>query len=75
MPYYEFPHTRNYDNDLGFIIREIERLSKLYDDIIKNIDQQVGELIEIRFNNLMINAIYDPATETITLKKGVLEEV
>ena len=28
MGYYEFPHTRNYDTDLGYIIRKLKKISE-----------------------------------------------
>ena len=35
MSYYEFPHSRNYDGDLGFIIKKIIELSESYDKFFK----------------------------------------
>lgn len=35
MSFFEFPHTRTYDSDLGWLIKEYETL----DDAIKNLDQ------------------------------------
>ena len=29
MSYFEFPHTRDYDGDLGYIIKKIEESKKL----------------------------------------------
>ena len=31
MSYFEFPHTRNYEGDLGFIIKKLEDLTQKYD--------------------------------------------
>ena len=31
MGYYDFPHTRNYDSDLGFLIKKYKELSNQYD--------------------------------------------
>ena len=31
MGYYEFPHTRNYDSDLGFLIEYYKEVKKSYD--------------------------------------------
>ena len=31
MSYFEFPHTRNYDGDLGYIIKKLEELNDKYD--------------------------------------------
>ena len=47
MGYYDFPHTRNYDTDLGYIIKELniikQELKKLC--IIKNIEVKNEHLI------------------------------
>lgn len=32
MSYFEFPHTRNYDGDLGFVIKKIIELTEKYND-------------------------------------------
>ena len=31
MSYFEFPHTRNYDGDLGWLIKKVEELTSAYD--------------------------------------------
>lgn len=33
MGYYDFPHTRNYDSDLGFLIKKYKYLSNQYADL------------------------------------------
>lgn len=35
MAYFEFPHTRNYDGDLGFIIKKIIELTDRYNDFFE----------------------------------------
>lgn len=35
MSYFEFPHTRNYEGDLGWIIKKVIELSANYDDFFK----------------------------------------
>jgi hypothetical protein len=32
MSYFEFPHTRNYDGDLGYIIKAVDELTKRYNN-------------------------------------------
>ena len=39
MSYFEFPHTRTYDTDLGWLIKD----AKEADDIIKNILQWIAD--------------------------------
>lgn len=38
MSYFEFPHTRTYDSDLGWLIKDV----KSADDLIKNILQWIS---------------------------------
>jgi hypothetical protein len=33
VSFFEFPHTRTYDSDLGWLISEVEKISKEYQDI------------------------------------------
>lgn len=33
MSFFEFPHTRTYDSDLGWLISEVEKIAKTYDEI------------------------------------------
>lgn len=35
MSYFEFPHTRSYDGDLGYIIKRLEELTAKYDTFMK----------------------------------------
>lgn len=39
MSFFEFPHTRTYDSDLGWIIKDV----KTADDVIKNILQWIEQ--------------------------------
>lgn len=65
MSYFEFPHTRNYDGDLGYIIKKVEELNNNYN--------QFFDLNKITFNdplNWVITddykanvIVYDPITE------------
>ena len=34
MAFFEFPHTRSYDSDLGWLIRKYDDLSKAYDTLM-----------------------------------------
>lgn len=45
MPIFDFPHTRNYDSDLGFLINQYESLTKIYTDIMSNITGTVETMI------------------------------
>lgn len=49
----DFPHTRNYDSDLGFLIHEYKKmyrkmldLQDIYDDIMINLSEIISDAIE-----------------------------
>lgn len=47
MAYFEFPHTRSYEGDLGYIIKQLEKLVNDYNSIVddqKRIDEIVAEI-------------------------------
>ena len=47
MGYYDFPHTRNYDSDLGFLIKKYNELDNKYDtliDIYNVIKKQITDI-------------------------------
>lgn len=47
MAYFEFPHTRSYEGDLGYIIKKLEKLVNDYNTIVddqKRIDEIVAEI-------------------------------
>lgn len=47
MAYFEFPHTRSYEGDLGYIIKKLEKLVDEYNTIVedqKRIDEIVAEI-------------------------------
>ena len=35
MSYFEFPHTRSYEGDLGFVIKKVIELSESYDKFFR----------------------------------------
>lgn len=39
MSYFDFPHTRNYDSDLSFLIEEYQRLLTKVEELIGKIDE------------------------------------
>ena len=39
MSYFDFPHTRNYDSDLSFLIDEYQRLLNKVEELIGKIDE------------------------------------
>ena len=47
MAYFEFPHTRSYEGDLGYIIKNLQKLLDEYNSILddqKRIDEIVAEI-------------------------------
>ena len=68
MGYFDFPHTRTYDTDLGWIIKHISE----YDDIIKTLD----EWIEVNTPKIddLITFMKDLQNEN-TLPEGVKEAI
>lgn len=43
MSYYEFPHTRNYDADLGYLIEVIKKLEARVKALEEKINETEGE--------------------------------
>lgn len=64
-----------YTNNLSYIqltyhlLRVVNELAEI---VMDTIDQNIDDYINSKFDELMINAIYDPETETIILERGVL---
>lgn len=47
MAYFEFPHTRSYEGDLGYIIKNMSKLIDDYNSIVddqKAIDEKMAEI-------------------------------
>ena len=63
-----------FDDSISYyeaVSRLIFTVNQLITLINGSIDEILKDYIDSRFDNLMINAIYDEKTETIILKKGV----
>lgn len=52
MGYYEFPHTRNYDQDLGFLIKKYNKLNKDYNTLIN-----IYEIVKNNIKNITIEEL------------------
>lgn len=65
-----------YDNSLSYY-EQICRLTKTINELVSlvngDVDDTLIAYINNKFDNLMINAIYDDSNETIYLKKGELK--
>lgn len=71
MSYFEFPHTRSYDGDLGFIIKRLEELTDAYNNFfdyntIKFHDPITWDIRETYITNTIV---YDAQTETFYISK------
>ena len=74
MSYFDFPHTRNYDSDLSFLIDEYQRLLTKVEQLIGKIDEgDVATLQDLSnaINPILqqiqdLNATIAPITQQIT---------
>ena len=74
MSYFDFPHTRNYDSDLSFLIEEYQRLLNKVEELIGKIDE--GDVATLQdLNNAIapilqqiqeLNATIAPINQQIT---------
>lgn len=81
MGYYEFPHTRNYDSDLGFLIEKYKALQITYSNFVSkdeftNTISNLQRTLEKELNNTVqelennYNVFVDTVNNTITLMNG-----
>lgn len=71
MGYYNFPHTRNYDSDLGFLIQSYIELMDNYKkliDVYSRIEDKIQDVVLQLFQNgdIQLDAIYDQDDESIS---------
>ena len=71
MGYYDFPHTRNYDSDLGFLIKSYNDLMANYKkliDIYSRIEDKIQDVVIQLFQEekIQLDAIYDEVDESIS---------
>lgn len=67
--YYDFPHTRNYDSDLGFLIRKYKELGNDYNILVKIYEYVVEEIKDITLNQLQ-EWLNDGTLENIIMELG-----
>ena len=63
-----------FDDSISYyeaVSRLVFTVNQLIALINGSVDENLKDYIDSRFDNLMINVIYDEKTETIILKKGV----
>ena len=71
MSYYDFPHTRNYDSDLGFLIKSYNDLMDNYKkliDVYSRIEDKIQDVVIQLFQEekIQLDAIYDEVDESIS---------
>ena len=74
MSYFDFPHTRNYDSDLSFLIEQYQKLLNKVEELIGKIDE--GDVATLQdLNNAIapilqqiqdLNEVVTPITQQIT---------
>ena len=77
MAYFEFPHTRNYDGDLGYLLKKMEQISKdtnylmeEFSKIVVLTQEQIQHMIDesIAQNNLILAHELNNLKAQITLE-------
>ena len=61
MSYFDFPHARNYDSDLSFLIDEYQRLLNKVEEVIGKID--TGDVATLKDLSAAINPILQQIQE------------
>lgn len=67
MAYFEFPHTRSYEGDLGFIIKKLTDLINEYNSLAedqKRLDAIIAE-IEAVWKEIIAGDLPEPLKDTI----------
>ena len=74
MSYFDFPHARNYDSDLSFLIEQYQKLLNKVEELIGKIDE--GDVATLQdLNNAIapilqqiqdLNEVVNPITQQIT---------
>lgn len=63
----------SYDYSLSYyeqLCKLTDKMNELVEFINNNFSEQIQNYLDKKFDDLIINAIYDEATETIVLEKG-----
>ena len=68
MAYFnEFPHTRTYDGDLGYLIKMYKELVEYTRNIEKVLTNNLEEILNeyLKEGELFVDAVYTPETEDL----------
>lgn len=71
MAFYDFPHTRTYDSDLGFLIQSYQELMDNYKkliDVYSRIEDKIQDVVIQLFQEgqIQLDAIYNQEEESIS---------
>lgn len=71
MSYFEFPHTRSYDGDLGYIIKMLEELNKRYNNFFDYNSIRFHDPIDWNVATVYpaFNIVYDTQSEALYISK------
>ena len=71
MSYFEFPHTRDYEGDLGYIIKKLEELSARYNNFFEYNSIKFHDPLEwnIKETYPAFNIVYDVESEALYIAK------
>lgn len=74
MSYFEFPHTRNYDGDLGYIIKKLEELTDAYNNFFDLNKITFHDPIEwdITESYKANTIVYDVQSETLYISRDAV---
>lgn len=73
MSYFDFPHTRNYDSDLSFLIEEYQRLLNKIEELIGKIDE--GDVATLQDLSNAINPILQQIQELNTTIAPITQQI
>lgn len=62
-----FPNTNFHELNLDWILAQIKEFRAWFDNL--NVEDEIKAQVDKYFNNVMIQAIYDKDSKTITLQK------
>ena len=74
----KYPYTDFHELNLDWILQTVSESKNTLDNIYKRVDDIVNDAVQKGvdkfFNSIMIDAIYDSESETITLNKEVVAD-
>ena len=73
MSYFDFPHTRNYDSDLSFLIDEYQRLLNKVEELIGKIDE--GDVATLQDLNNAIAPILQQIQELNEVVAPIAQQI